>query len=80
MLYHRFRQLPSSQRRRDRHRTAPTEDHAALADAILKLYHTPAAQRQQMGSNGRAAVLAQYEYGALAGKLADVLFHDASPS
>lgn len=45
----------------------------ALADAILKLYQLPEAERKQMGENGRKAALEQYEYGMLAKKLEHVL-------
>ena len=49
------------------------ENPQALADAVLKLYQLPEAERKQMGENGRKAALEQYEYGMLAKKLEHVL-------
>lgn len=52
------------------------ENPQALADAVLKLYQLPEAERKQMGENGRKTALEQYEYGMLAKKLEKVLFGD----
>lgn len=56
--------------------TVEAENPQALADAVLKLYQLPEAERKQMGENGRKAALEQYEYGMLAKKLEKVLFGD----
>lgn len=48
------------------------ENPKALADAILKLYHLPADERNRMGQSGRQLALAQYEYGSLAEKLVSI--------
>lgn len=56
--------------------TVEAENPQALADAILKLYQMPEAERKQMGESGRKAALEQYEYGMLAKKLEKVLFGD----
>jgi len=50
-----------------------SEDSQAISEAVLQLYSIPKAGREIMGANGYRYVLANHEYGALAGKLADVL-------
>lgn len=45
-----------------------------LAAAVLRLCAIPAAEREAMGTRGRAVALQQYEYGMLAHKLAGVMF------
>lgn len=49
--------------------TVPAEDPQALADAILQLKTLPAARLQEMGKNGRAAVIAHHDYAKLAQRL-----------
>ena len=50
-----------------------SEDSQAISEAVLQLYSIPKAGREIMGANGYRYVLANHEYGALAGKLSDVL-------
>lgn len=52
----------------------PAQDPEQVAVATFKLYQMPADKREVMGANGRKAAIEQYEYGQLAGKLAEVLF------
>lgn len=51
----------------------PERDPEALARAILDLHRSPE-RRREMGSAGRARVLADYDAGANAGKLRDLLY------
>ncbi|MXP40275.1 glycosyltransferase [Altererythrobacter soli] len=54
--------------------TVEAERPDALAEAILELRMMPPEKRQQLGSNGRRAVMERHEYGMLAGRLEEVLF------
>ena len=45
-----------------------------LAEAVLHLYHKGEEDRLEMGRNGRAAALNEYEYGVLAAKLESAIF------
>lgn len=49
--------------------TCQAEDPDALADAVLKLYHLPKDQRDQMGLNGRKYYEAHFDRGILLDKL-----------
>ncbi len=53
--------------------TSEAENSAQLAEAILRLKNMSAADREQLGSNGKAAAITHHEYGSLARKLEDVL-------
>lgn len=53
--------------------TVPAEDSTAVADAVLKLFRTSTAERDEMGANGRGHAIANYEYGMLAKKLLHVI-------
>ena len=46
--------------------TVPAEDSQALASAILRLKACPVERRQDMGDNGRAAVIKNHDYAKLA--------------
>mgnify|MGYP002700588179 CR=1 FL=1 len=49
-------------------------DPVALSNAILKLYCTSKSELLEMGANGRACAMEQYEYDRLAQTLSGVLF------
>jgi glycosyltransferase involved in cell wall biosynthesis len=49
------------------------ESPRAIADAVLKLYAMPPANRAKLGQNGRRYVLANHEYSMLAKKLVSTL-------
>jgi len=53
--------------------TVEAEKPAQLAEAILRLKNMSAADREQLGSNGKAAAITHHEYGSLARKLEDIL-------
>lgn len=51
----------------------PAEDAAALADAILRLYRMPAAEREEIGQNGRAYFREHFDHDRLAEQLVEHL-------
>ena len=53
--------------------TVPPESASAVADGLLRLTATPAAERRAMGERGRAFVLAQHTYPVLARCFLDAL-------
>lgn len=53
----------------------PTEDSAALAANIKKVYDMPAKERQKMGARGRAYHFAHFERNLILGKLYDFIFN-----
>ncbi len=52
--------------------SVPAEDPSALADAILNLSSQSVIERSKMGERGRAAALANYEYGSISKRYSEV--------
>ncbi|MGP1255675.1 MAG: glycosyltransferase family 4 protein [Kiloniellales bacterium] len=53
--------------------TAPASDSEALAEAVLKLYRLPEAERMEMGRRGRAYAECEFEKDRLVDKLVDTV-------